>query len=370
MPISSDERFAYVTLALVPGIGPARLERLKQACGTWTGALAAPVAFLGSIPGISGAAAQAIGAAKPARTERLIRRVATEGDVLLTPFDPDYPERLLPIADPPALLFARGRLELARRPTVAIVGSRHPTSYGITVTREVARHAAIAGLTVVSGMARGLDAVAHWEAVRSGGTTIGVLGNGLGIVYPAANATLYDRVASEGLLLTEHPPGERPNAGSFQRRNRLIAGLARVTVVTEAAFDSGAMKTANYAVDQGSDVVAVPGPIVSKTSAGTNLLIRDGAGPYLEPEDLLSRFKEVTAAVRKAARAASPADLIRSRLRDDLRRVFDALDGVARTPEALAAELRLPAPTVFQALAELAITGVAEEEPGGFRRAH
>lgn len=369
MPISSDERLAYVTLALVPGVGAARLDCLKQASGTWTGALAAPVAFLGSIPGISRAAAAAIGAAKPGEAEGLMRKVAAEGDFLLTPLDPEFPERLRPIKDPPALLFGRGRVDLVRRPTVAVVGSRHPTSYGITVTREVARHAAAAGLTVVSGMARGLDAVAHWEAVRADGTTIGVLGNGLGVVYPAANAALYRRVAEDGLLLSEHPPGERPNAGSFQRRNRLIAGLARVTVVTEAALDSGAMITAGCAVDQGADVLAVPGPIVSKTSAGTNLLIRDGAAPYLDPEDLLSRFDEVPASIRKAVRNAAPAELIRARLRDDLRLVFDVLDGVPRAPDALARELRLPAHAVLQALSELEITGVADQEAGGFRRA-
>jgi DNA processing protein len=142
-------------------------------------------------------------------------------------------------------------------------------------------------------MARGLDAIAHATALAVGGTTIGVLGNGLGVIYPAANRTLYQAVAERGLLLTEFPPGERPGVGAFPRRNRLISALAKVTVVVEAAAGSGTMITVSTALAQGRDVMAVPGNITSPTSVGTNRLIRDGAEPLLEVEDLLAHYPEV-----------------------------------------------------------------------------
>ncbi len=160
------------------------------------------------------------------------------------------------------------------------------------MARALAWGAASAGLAVVSGMARGLDAVAHTAALDSGGATIGVLGNGLGVIYPTANRVLYQRVAANGLLLTEFPPGERPTAGSFPRRNRLISGLARVTVVVEAAEGSGALITAGTALDQGREVMAVPGNITSPSSVGANRLIRDGAEPLLSSDDLLAHYPE------------------------------------------------------------------------------
>ena len=151
----------------------------------------------------------------------------------------------------------------------------------------IAESAAGAGIVVVSGMARGLDAIAHQAALDAGGATIGVLGNGLGVIYPAANRELYAGVGQHGLLLTEFPPGERPGVGAFPRRNRLISGLARVTVVIEAAQGSGTLITVGTALAQGRDVMAVPGNITSATSVGTNRLIQDGAEPLIELADLL-----------------------------------------------------------------------------------
>ncbi len=150
-------------------------------------------------------------------------------------------------------------------------------------------------------MARGLDAVAHAAALDAGGTTIGVLGNGLGVIYPAANRLLYERVAADGLLLTEFPPGERPHVGSFPRRNRLISGLSRVTVVIEAAEGSGALITAGTALDQGREVMAVPGPITSPQSVGANRLIRDGAAPLLESRRSAPPFSRAVAAAPTAS---------------------------------------------------------------------
>lgn len=368
MTISSDERRAYLALALVPGVGTARLDTLRSACGSWIGALEAPIAFLCTIPTISLAVATAIAQRDRAVVDRLEQALHRLNGFHLTPFDQDYPALFRHIDEPPPLLFGLGRREWLDQPSVAVVGSRHPTSYGIEVTASLAAGLAQAGLVVVSGMARGLDAVAHWAAVRNGGRTIGVLGNGLGVIYPAANAALYQRVGEEGLLLTEFPPGERPHAGSFPRRNRLISGLARVTVVVEAAERSGTLRTASAALDQGREVLAVPGPITSRTSVGTNQLLRaSGAAPCLQLEDILEFFPEVAASTRLHSGGASPAGA--EALRADLRRVFEALDGAVRSVDGLADELRLDPATVLRAASELEIAGLAEGGAGGFRRA-
>ena len=244
------------------------------------------------MPGISGPCASAIKATPLSAGRRLVEDAERLGARILIPDDAGFPPLLRTIAEPPPVLFALGNLALLERPALAVVGSRDHTGYGETVARSVAAQAARAGIVVVSGMARGLDAVAHTAALDAGGATVGVLGNGLGVIYPAANRRLYERVAANGLLLTEFPPGERPHAGSFPRRNRLISGLARVTLVVEAAVGSGALITAGAALDQGREVLAVPGPITSAVSAGTNRLIRDGATPYLEPVDLFTHYPE------------------------------------------------------------------------------
>ena len=264
--VVDQERAAYVALALTPGIGAVRMSALLSHFQTATSAVSAPLASLCVVPGITRAAATAIAETSLSAGERALAAVDAIGASCLLPDDPRFPAALKEIPDPPTLIFARGRVELLRLAGVAIVGSRDHSAYGAEVCREVAREAAAAGVAVVSGMARGLDAIAHTAALDAGGATIGLLGNGLGVVYPAANRVLYRRVAEEGLLLTEFPPGERPGVGAFPRRNRLISGLARVTVVIEAAEGSGTLITVGTALAQGRDVMAVPGNISSPTS--------------------------------------------------------------------------------------------------------
>ncbi len=299
---STPDREAWITLALTPGIGPTRFQSLLRAFGSPDGAHSAPFAFLCAVPGISRAGATAIregaqrrwGAAAQEAVEKIGART-----ILFT--DPEYPTDLREIPDPPMVLFAWGSLAILswcdpltapapQRPSAAIVGTRHPTQYGVDVTKGAAAACARAEVTVVSGMARGCDAIAHSAVLDAGGTTIGVLGNGFGVIYPAANRALYERVLAEGLLISEFPPGEKPHAGSFPRRNRIISGLARATLVIEAGGTSGALITAGTALDQGREVLAVPGPITSAASVGTNRLLRDGATPYLGVSDLLGLF--------------------------------------------------------------------------------
>jgi len=303
------ERAAYVALALTPGIGAVRLAALLERCQTPLGALSAPFEFLRTIPGISPAAATAVRATSPTDGARVLEVVEQMGATAILPGDADYPEVLRHIPDAPTVLFAAGDLTLLPRPAVAIVGSRDHSDYGAEVCREVATAAAQAGLVVVSGMARGLDAIAHAAALDAPGGTIGILGNGLGVIYPAANRGLYERVGAQGLLLTEFPPGERPGVGSFPRRNRLISALAQVTVVVEAAEGSGTLITVGTALAQGKDVMAVPGLITSATSIGTNRLIRDGAEPLLVVDDLLRHYPGIVATTIGAARRLAPTEV-------------------------------------------------------------
>jgi DNA processing protein len=218
-------------------------------------------------------------------------------------------------------------------------------------------------------MARGLDAVAHHAALEVGGGTIGVLGNGLGVVYPAANRKLYEAMAERGLLLTEFPPGERPHAGSFPQRNRLISGLARAAVVVEAAPGSGALITANFALEQGKEVLAVPGPITSPTSIGTNRLIRDGATPILDPVDLFHHFPELEAAGRWAAWPDPSTPTPSDRLPADDIALAEAVGFEPIHIDVLAERLRRPPGELLGALFTLELAGVVVQQAGGlFRR--
>lgn len=357
----SAERAAWVAIALTPGIGSARMRYLIEEFKTAHGALTAPFSLLCAVTGISGATATALKQRTLTWGESVIAEAERSGAQVLIPTDPGFPSVLREISEPPNLLFALGRLELLERPAVAVVGSRDHTRYGAEVCRMVASAAATAGIAVVSGMARGLDALAHEAALAAGGPTIGVLGNGLGVIYPAANRKLYERVAAEGLLLTEFPPGERPNAGSFPRRNRLISGLSCVTVVIEAAHGSGALITASAAADQGRDVMAVPGPITSTRSAGTNALIRDGAEPLLELGDLLAHYPEATL---PPPTEAPGQPRLPAGLRPDLRALALALGPDPVHVDTLAATTHRPVADLLGGLCELELLGIVEQRPG------
>jgi DNA processing protein len=363
-----DERVAYLALTQVPGMGAVRLKTLLSACQTAIGAHSAPIAFLGALPGFSRATASAIKAIPLEAGRKTAEDAARLGAQVLLPADPGYPPLLHHIQDPPPVLFGLGNHACLLRPAAAIVGSRDHSSYGATACRTLAGAAAAAGVVVVSGMARGLDAVAHTAALEAGGTTIGVLGNGLGVIYPAANRPLYERVANQGLLLSEFPPGERPHPGSFPRRNRLISGLSRVTLVVEAAIGSGALITAGAALDQGREVMAVPGNITSPLSAGSNRLIRDGAAPVLEPADLLQHFSEFVTPQKRTA--IQPADRpLPEGLSQEERDLAGLIGPNPIHPDELATRVKRPIGEVLGLISGLEIAGVIEQCPGRlFRR--
>ncbi len=360
-----EERAAYVALALTPGIGAKRLAALLHHCHTATGAHSAPFAFLCTVPGITRAAATALKESSIPQGARALAVIQEMGGQCVLPTDPTWPQLLLHIPDPPTLLFALGDLSLLERPAVAVVGSRDHSFYGAEVCRDVVSRIAAAGVAIVSGMARGLDAVAHGAALDAGGATIGVLGNGLGVIYPSANRRLYERVADQGLLLTEFPPGDRPGIGAFPRRNRLISGLARVTVVIEAASGSGTLITVGTALAQGRDVMALPGNITSPTSVGTNRLIRDGAEPLLEVEDLLAHYPELDPGEGAARRRAGSGQ---NTPPDDLapleRSLFVALGNGPAPLDAVIVDSGAPAAEALVALSSLELRGLVEHVEG------
>ncbi|KUG03578.1 rossmann fold nucleotide-binding protein smf [hydrocarbon metagenome] len=188
-----------------------------------------------------------------------------------------YPEALKNIHDPPAVIYCRGRMAALGNFSIAVVGARAATGYGKRIARELGQSLAECNVTVVSGMARGIDKEAHQGALDRNGCTIAVLGSGIDVVYPRENHKLYEQICSDGLVISEFPPGSNPDPAHFPMRNRLISGLSRGVVVVEARIKSGALITADFALEQGKDVFAVPGPINSPASAGTNKLIKQGA---------------------------------------------------------------------------------------------
>ncbi len=267
-------------------------------------------------------------------------------------WDACYPLRLREMPDAPLLLYALGDVLPSDEKAVAIVGSRRCTSYGLTVAQRMSRSLAAAGLTIVSGLARGIDTAAHEGALAAGGRTLAVLGSGLSRLYPAENRGLADRIARQGALLTEYPPDEPARDYHFPHRNRIIAGLSLGTLVAEAPRRSGALVTADHAASQGKPVMAVPGPITSPYSTGCNLLIRDGAHLVESPEDVLA----VLGTAATAVPVAPPLD-------EKEERVFSLLDQ-APTYEKLRRLSGMPAGELTATLLGMELKGVVRRLPG------
>src|SRR5690242_8222923 len=358
-----DEVATYLGLASVPGIGAARLRTLLAAFGSAAGTVRAPHGAIAALPGFTRAAATAIRAVSSRAGLDILERLTRLGAVPLLPDDPLFPPLLAAVPDPPPLLYAWGDVSLLARPAAALVGSRDHTTYGAEAARLLAAGVARAGVVVVSGMARGIDAVAHTAALDASGASVGVLGNGFGVTYPAANRPLYDRMRNVGCLITELPPGERPHAGAFPRRNRLISGLAGVTVVVEAAPGSGALITADCALDQGRTVLAVPGPITSPTSLGCNRLIQQGAKPALSSGDILEELG-LPGAVHAASGSAPSPPPVPPDLSALQRSLWETLRTEPRHVDALVASVDTDTSAVLTALTELEMRGVVKQQPG------
>jgi DNA processing protein len=271
--------------------------------------------------------------------------------------DPRFPRLLRAIHDPPPGLFLRGsaQLELLSRPAVAIVGARACSGYGSSAARALARDLTAAGVVVVSGLARGIDGEAHRGALEAGGPTVAVLGCGIDRDYPAAHGQLAARICEEGLVVSEYAPGVEPAPWRFPARNRIVAGLARATVVVEARERSGALITSDFALEEGREVFAVPGEITSSLSAGANALLRTGATPCTGAGDVLEALGLETVAPARAEPSGAAA-LVLERLRH-----------APASADALTRSNAEDASAVAAALAELELAGLVAEDGGVYR---
>jgi DNA processing protein len=286
------------------------------------------------------------------------RRLAHAGVRFVARSSPWFPALLRAVHDPPAGLFVRGDadVELLSRPGVAIVGARACSGYGAAAARSLAREVARAGLIVVSGLARGVDAEAHRGALEAGAPTVAVLGCGIDRDYPAAHAELARRIAETGLIVSEYAPGVAPAPWRFPARNRIVAGLTAATAVVEARERSGALITADLALEEGREVFAVPGEITSALSAGTNALLKLGASPLTCADDLLSSFGLDRAAADEAA------------FEGDAATVLAQLRCTAATADELVRTTGLPAAVVARSLVELELAGSAVCTDGLYRQ--
>lgn len=283
-----DERYWWLGLNCVPGVGSITARRLLEAFGTPMRIFRASVGELKGVDGVGDELAQRL---KYFPVEEAIERevAACEraGVTVCTLGDEDYPEQLESLYDPPPILYVRGTLLASDCFSIAVVGTRQPTSYGRAMTEKLVEELAQMGFTVVSGLARGIDGLAHSTALASGGRTLAVLGHGLDQVFPSKHKGLADKVSEQGALLTEFPFGTPPSRGNFPRRNRIISGLALGTLVVEAAGGSGSLITARLSMEQGREVFAVPGPVASGMSRGAHKLIKEGASLVESVEDVI-----------------------------------------------------------------------------------
>jgi DNA processing protein len=360
MPTQSDGRtvadslLAAVQLALIPGIGPRTQVKLRERFGSPASILAAAPADVRQVQGLGPKLCRAIADARDcsaARTE--LELCAASGVNVLIDTDDLYPRPLSDLPDPPGVLFCRGAWQASDALAIAIVGSRHATRYGLEQAERLAGSLARAGITIISGLARGIDAAAHRGALDAGGRTIAVLASGVLNIYPPEHVGLADEIAAHGAVISESPPQAAPLSGMFPQRNRIISGLSLGVLVVEAANRSGALITARHAMEQGRDVFAVPGPVTSRMSRGCHRLIRDGAKLVETADDVLEELGplvEAAPTVLDGREIHHPAELA---LNDVERTVLDAIGSEATPVDTIISTSGLPTPQVLAALSVL-----------------
>ncbi len=291
--VSEEELEAWLRLTGTPGLGDQKVAVLVQRLGGPREVWDAPCSVVASILGQEQTRmARALHEGRSLPVQRQVDALRSGSYRLYTLWDADYPSSLRMIPSPPVLLYTRGAFSTEDRRGVAVVGSRAATEYGKTVAYELSKGLASVGLTIVSGLARGIDSFAHRAALDAGGRTVAVLGNGPDVAYPPENRKLMEEIEGAGVVVSEFPPGTAPNPKHFPRRNRIIAGLAMGVIVVQARETSGALITAQHALEQGKEVMAVPGPITARTSRGPHGLIKQGAALVEDVDDVLATLGE------------------------------------------------------------------------------
>ena len=309
-----DPKAYWVGFNFVKGIGAARLRALIQHFGSVETAWNASTEEIRAA-GLGPKLTEALNQVRAGVSLELIwERLLDLGIQVLTWEDETYPTRLKEIDQPPPVLYLRGELQPEDEWAVAIVGTRGITAYGRQVTAEITSVLARRGVTVISGLARGVDAEAHKAALGAGGRTLAVLGSGVDQIYPPEHRQLADQIMASGALISDYAPGTPPDGVNFPPRNRIISGLSLAVIIVEAGERSGAMITAEFAADQGREVFAVPGNITAPKSVGCNRLIQQGARPLLAPEDVLEELDLASFQQQRVARTVLPKDEVEARL--------------------------------------------------------
>lgn len=351
MVAGHDQMHASLRLSMTPGIGPRLYGELIETFGSPCQVLEASPAQLRQVPGVGTKLLNAILCASEIDLQPLLRQCLQNQISLQTPLDKSYPPSLTEIYDPPSVLFSQGEWKPTDAVAVAIVGTRHATQYGKKVAESLGRSLAMAGVTVVSGLARGIDGIAHRAALAAGGRTIAVLGGGILNVYPPEHAELAQQIKTQGVVVSEALPDSAPKSGSFPRRNRIISGLSLGVVVIEAAQRSGALISARLAMQQNREVFAVPGRIDNRMSQGCHSLLKDGAKLVQSVDDILEELGPLATPTKldNQMTIRRPAEL---QLTDQEARVLNAIGSEPTSFDEVIAATQLPAP---RALATISI---------------
>lgn len=356
----------WLRLELTSGLGPAAKRQLLAAFGLPGAVLSASDAAIANVVGEAGVRALRSGATDPGTGDAIAAArvwANATGNRILTLADAEYPRPLLDTVDPPLLLYVKGRAELLSRPIVAIVGSRNATAQGARDATAFAAALADAGLTIVSGLALGIDAAAHAGAIDSPSGTVAIIGTGADRLYPARNAALARRIAERGAVVSEFPLGMPPLAANFPRRNRIIAALALGTLVVEAAPQSGSLITARLALDVGRDVFAIPGSIHSPQSRGCHQLIRQGAKLVETAQDILEELRWDVTAEKHSGGGTAPLSISDQSPMEE--QVLTALGHGPCEIDTLTQSTGLTAGELLAILLPMELAGRVAQMPGG-----
>ncbi|MBK8799305.1 MAG: DNA-protecting protein DprA [Anaerolineales bacterium] len=340
-----DTKAYWIAFNRVPGIGPVRLAALIEACGDIGAAWRASISQMQAARLDRRTIELFLEARRTIDLAVELQRTVDAGVEVLTWEDATYPESLRTVDGAPPVLYVRGRIVSQDEWAIAVVGTRHASSYGREVARVLGAALAQAGVTVVSGLALGIDTVAHHAALDAGGRTLAVLGSGVDQIYPPQNRGLAQAIAAQGALVSEYALGTRPDASNFPPRNRIISGLSRGVIIVEAGERSGALITARFAAEQGRELFAVPGSILSPGSAGCNTLIQQGAAPLLTIDDVLEQLNMSSIVDHQDVRQSVPADpaeaALLTHLSHEPSHVDDLVRMTAMTPSQVSSLLAL-----------------------------
>jgi DNA processing protein len=352
-----DDKRYWIGFNLIKGIGAVRMQALVQHFGDLEDAWKASPADLAE----AGLGRKVIERVIQAREEvdltKLWEKIESQGIKILTWQDESYPGRLKEIDQPPPVLYIRGEYLPDDLFAVAIVGTRRVTAYGRQITEEISSFLAANGITVISGLARGVDAIAHQSTLKAGGRTIAVLGSGVDKIYPPEHRGLAEQMMERGAIISDYALGTPPDASNFPPRNRIISGLSLAVVVIEAGETSGALITAEFGAEQGREVFAVPGSILAPQSKGTNKLIQRGALPLLSMDDLMQALDLTRVGEQKAARKVIPADETEARL-------MNVLGSEPLHVDEIRSQAELPIEKVSATLALMELKGMVRQVGG------